>query len=131
MLETFIDVLSQWWDGFLDLFDGIPENTIAITVYVGGTIIALLCWYSIAKRLPSPLGGITWIILFACLATPTISEGENAELAPAIIGVIFGILTKEQTLIWSNLTSILLVASIGFLVGFCWSKYKNLSNTAA
>ncbi len=119
---------SQWWYQFLGLFDGIPEDNIAVTVYVGGTVLALYCWYSIARRLPSPLGGITWIILFACLATPTVSEGDNAGLAPALIGLIFGILTKEQPLIWSNLASILFVASIGFLIGFCWSKYRNLKD---
>lgn len=122
--------MTQWWYSFLSLFDTIPEDTIAITVYIGGTIVALLCWYSIARRLPSPLGGITWIILFACLATPTVSEGDNAGLAPAFIGLIFGILTKEQPLIWSNLASILFVAGLGFFVGFCWSKYKSNQNQA-
>ena len=117
--------ITALWNSFLSLFDTIPEDTLAITVYVGGTIIALLCWYNIARRLPSPLGGITWIILFACLATPTISEGQNAELAPAIIGLIFGVFTKEQHLIWSNLGSILFVAGIGFLVGYFWTKYKD------
>jgi hypothetical protein len=40
--------------------------------------------------------------------TPTISEGPNSELAPAIFGFIFGVLTKEHALIWSNLSLILL-----------------------
>ena len=75
-----LEQITAWWNSFLSLFDAIPEDTLAITVYVGGTIIALLCWYGIARRLPSPFGGITWIILF--------------------------------------------VAGIGFLVGYCWSKYK-------
>lgn len=120
--------ITVWWNSFLSLFDAIPEDSIAITVYVGGTIIALLCWYNIAKRLPSPLGGITWIILFACLATPTVSEGQNAELAPAIIGLLFGIITKEQPIIWSNLSLILFVAGMGFLVGFFWIRFKNSRN---
>lgn len=119
-----LEQITAWWNSFLSLFDAIPEDTLAITVYVGGTIIALLCWYGIARRLPSPFGGITWIILFACLATPTVSEGQNAELAPAIIGLLFGVLTKEQLLIWTNFAAILFVAGIGFLVGYCWSKYK-------
>ena len=125
--------LTSWWYSFLSLFDTIPEKTIAIIVYVGGTLIALWCWSNIARRLPSPLGGITWIILFACLATPTVSQGQNAELAPAIIGLIFGVLTKEQPLIWANLASIGFVAGIGFLVAYCWTRYKynrdNVSNT--
>lgn len=124
-MDQILAGLQSWWYGFLSLFDAIPEDTIAITVYAGGTIVALCCWYSVAKRLPSPLGALTWIILFACLVTPTVSEGENAGLAPALIGMIFGILTKEQNLIWSNLSAILFVAAICFLVMFFWSRYQN------
>ena len=124
-MDQILTGLQSWWYSFLSLFDTIPEDNIAVTVYVGGTIIALCCWYSVAKRLPSPLGALTWIILFACLSTPTVSEGENAGLAPALIGMIFGILTKEQNLIWSNLSAILFVAAICFLVMFFWSRYQN------
>lgn len=119
-----LEQISAWWYSFLSIFDGIPEDSIAITVYIGGTLVALWAWYNITKRLPNPMGGILWIVLFACLATPTVSEGDNAGLAPAIIGVIFGILTKETPLILSNLMVIVFVASLGFLVGFCWSRYK-------
>lgn len=119
-----LEQLTIWWQAFLSLFDGIAEDTIATTVYVGGTLIALWAWSSVAKRLPNPLGGVTWIILFALLATPTVSEGDNAGLAPALIGLIFGILTKEQNLVLSNAMSILLVAALGFFVGYCWSKYS-------
>ncbi|MFU8927928.1 hypothetical protein [Acinetobacter puyangensis] len=119
-----LDQLTVWWHSFLSIFDAIPENSIAVTVYIGGTLIALWAWYGIAKRLPSPFGGISWIILFALLATPTVSEGDNAGIAPAIIGLIFGVLTKEEPLILSNLLYILVVAGLGFFIGYCWSKYQ-------
>ncbi|MFB2537686.1 MULTISPECIES: hypothetical protein [unclassified Acinetobacter] len=122
--------IESFFNRFLSLFDGIPEATIAVTVYVGGTLLALYAWYGITRRIPSPFGGILWVILFAILATPTISEGENAGVAPAIIGVLFGILTKEKSLITNNIMLIALVMSIGFLVHFCWLKYKeNLIKT--
>ncbi|TXJ08910.1 MAG: hypothetical protein E6Q25_04385 [Acinetobacter sp.] len=124
-----LEQIAVWWQGFLSLFDGIAEDTIATTVYVGGTMIALWAWYTIARRLPSPLGGITWVMLFALLATPTVSEGDNAGLAPALIGLIFGVLTKEQPLVLSNLMSILLVAALGLFVGYCWSKYTANKNS--
>ena len=41
--------------------DSIPETAIAVSVYLLGSAIILWCWYEIAKRLPNPLGGITWI----------------------------------------------------------------------
>ncbi|NNH76108.1 hypothetical protein HLH17_00075 [Acinetobacter sp. ANC 5380] len=110
-------------NSFLSLLDSIPEDSIAVTVYVLGSIIILWAWYAIAKRLPKPLGGITWIIGFAILLTPTVSEGNNASIAPAIFGLLFGILTKETVLVWSNASLILFVVGLGLVVGYLWSRY--------
>nr|WP_228257232.1 hypothetical protein [Acinetobacter sp. WCHAc060025] len=119
-----LEQLSGIWVNFLGLFDSIPEDSIAVTVYILGTLIILWCWYGIAKRLPTLLGGITWIIVFAVLATPTISEGPNSEIAPAIFGLLFGILTKDTPLVWSNLALISFVIGIGLVIGYFWSNYK-------
>ncbi|MFD1439241.1 hypothetical protein [Acinetobacter terrae] len=110
-------------NSFLSLLDSIPEDSIAVTVYVLGSIIILWAWYAIAKRLPKPLGGITWIIGFAILLTPTVSEGNNASIAPAIFGLLFGVLTKETVLVWSNASLILFVIGLGLVVGYLWSRY--------
>ncbi|MEB6565534.1 hypothetical protein MXL26_09250 [Acinetobacter towneri] len=107
----------------------IPETAIAIAVYLLGSTIILWCWYAIAKRLPNPLGGITWIMLFAILLTPTVSEGSNAALAPAIFGLLFGVLTKEMPLVWANLSAILFVIGLGLLIGYFWSKYRLKQST--
>lgn len=107
------------------VLDSIPEDSIAITVYLVGTLIILASWYSIAKRLPKPIGGISWMIVFAVLATPTVSEGTNASVAPAIFGLLFGLLTKDQPLVWTNLSLILFVIGIGFVIGFFWSKFSS------
>ncbi|WP_374668316.1 hypothetical protein [Acinetobacter sp.] len=106
------------------LLDSIPEDSIAITVYLAGSLIILASWYSIAKRLPNPLGGISWIVVFAVLLTPTVSEGSNASIAPAIFGLLFGLLTKDQPLVWTNLSLILFVIGIGFVIGFFWTKFN-------
>lgn len=110
-------------NSFLSLLDSIPEDSIAVTVYVLGSIIILWAWYAIAKRLPKPLGRITWIIGFAILLTPTVSEGNNASIAPAIFGLLFGVLTKETALVWSNASLILFVIGLGLVVGYLWSRY--------
>lgn len=123
--------LSGIWLNFLALLDSLPEDSVAITVYILGVLIILWCWYAIAKRLPTPLGGITWIIVFAVIATPTISEGPNSEVAPAIFGLLFGILTKDTPLIWSNSALIMFVMGLGLIMGYLWSKYKINKNTAA
>lgn len=110
-------------NGYVTVLDSIPEESIAIAVYLIGSIIALLCWYGVTKRLPKPTGGFLWILVFAILLTPTVSEGPNASLAPAIFGLIFGVLTKEQELVWINASLILFVIGIASLIGYCWSSY--------
>jgi len=110
-------------NSFLALLDSIPEDSIAITVYLLGSVIMLSSWYAIAKRLPKPFGGITWMIGFAILLTPTVSEGNNASIAPAFFGLLFGILTKENALVWSNASLILFVVGLGLVVGYLWSQY--------
>ena len=119
MLET----ITSFWSHILSVLDQVPEEYVAIIVYVTGAMIALWCWYRLMSRLPNPIGGILWIVVFAILVTPTISEGPNSALAPAVFGLIFGLVTQEQFLIWTNLSLILFVVGIGLLVGFCWSKY--------
>ena len=110
-------------NSFLSLLDSIPEDSIAVTVYLVGSVIILWAWYLIARRLPKPLGGMTWLIGFAILLTPTVSEGNNASIAPAVFGLLFGILAKEKTLIWSNASLILFVIGLGLVIGALWSKY--------
>ena len=110
-------------DQIFSVFDAIPEGLIAILVYGLGTLLVLWCWAGIARCLPKTLGGITWIILFAILVTPTVSAGDNASIAPAIFGVLFGVLTKDLPLIWTNLALILTVIGLGCFIGLCWSKY--------
>lgn len=104
--------------------NSIPEDSIAITVYLFGSLIALSCWYSIARRLPKPIGGITWLFMFAVLLTPTVSAGTNAAIAPAVFALIFGVLTKDSALVGLNVTYIAVVLGLGFVVGFLWNKYK-------
>ncbi|ANF81853.1 hypothetical protein A3K93_06385 [Acinetobacter sp. NCu2D-2] len=112
-------------NGYVTVLDSIPEDTIAIAVYLIGSIIALLCWFGITKRIPKPVGGLLWIILFAVLLTPTVSEGPNSSIAPAIFGLLFGVLTKDQSLIWINASLILFVVGVGALLGYCWSNYRS------
>ena len=125
-----LEQVSAIWNSLLSSLDALPEDSIAVTVYVIGTMIVLWCWYGVAKRLPRMIGGISWIVLFAVLATPTVSDGANAEIAPAIFGLLFGILTKEQSLVWANASLILFVVGVGLVIGYLWSKYR-MNKTAS
>ncbi|MCH4245216.1 hypothetical protein [Acinetobacter gerneri] len=121
---------SGLWDNAVSLLDVIPEDSIAIAVYIVGALIILWCWYGVQKRLPQPLGGISWAVVFALIATPSISEGPNSSIAPAFFGLLFGVLTKDGSLIWSNLSLISLVLGLGLVIGYFWSKFKMTKNTA-
>ena len=112
-------------NGYVAVLDSIPEQSIAVAVYLLGSLIALWCWYGVTKRLPKPMGGFLWIVAFAILLTPTVSEGANASIAPAIFGLLFGVLTKEQSLVWINASLILFVIGIGSVIGYCWSTYAS------
>ncbi|WP_111892659.1 hypothetical protein [Acinetobacter sp. MB5] len=115
---------------FTTLLDAVPENIVAISVYVIGAILVLLLWYFMTKPYPKFCAISTWIV-FAFMVTPNISEGTNAGIAPAIFGVLFGILTHEKNLIWVNLGTILFVVGLGGIVGFFWLKFlQNKSRQA-
>ena len=118
------DDQSGVWANILSVLDNVPEDSIAVTVYIVGALIILWCWYSVTRRMPAPIGGILWIILFALIASPTISEGPNSEVAPATFGLLFGILTKDSVLIWSNLSIIAFVMGVGLILGYLWSKFN-------
>lgn len=118
--ENQTGIMNQLFS-FLDV---IPEDAIALTAYGIGAIIALWCWWRLMRRLPTTFGAISWLIAFAILVTPTVSEGPNASVAPAIFGLLFGVLTKDSPLIWSNLSLILFVVGLGLVVGYFWSKYS-------
>mgnify|MGYP000278792914 CR=1 FL=1 len=40
-------------DSLWAVLDSIPEDSIAVTVYLLGSVIILWAWYVIAKRLPA------------------------------------------------------------------------------
>ncbi|MEI2556626.1 hypothetical protein [Acinetobacter pittii] len=124
MHEDQTGIMNQLFS-FLDV---IPEGVIALAAYGIGAIIALWCWWRLMRRLPTTLGAISWLIVFAILVTPTVSEGPNASVAPAIFGLLFGVLTKNSPLIWSNLSLILFVVGLGLVIGYCWSKYSTNKN---
>src|SRR5690606_8548402 len=116
-------------NGYVAVSDSIPDQSIPVAVYLLGSLIALWCWYGVTKRLPQPTGGFLSIVAFAILLAPTLPERPYASIAPAIFGLLFGMLTKEQSLVWINASLILFVIGIGSVIGYCWSTYvSNKSN---
>ena len=56
----------------------------------------------------------------AILLTPTTSLGVAPEIAPASIAVVYGVLMKEPSIIFKNLLPIMVVITVGCILGFLW-----------
>lgn len=123
LIEGVLNILLTLWDLFLSIFDGVPEYNIAVGVYVVGALFTLWGWTSLARSFPKVLRHGVTIFIIAFFFAPTISEGVNATLAPAIFGLLFGLITKEMHLFWVNLASIVLTMGLGFLVMYCYNYY--------
>lgn len=123
-LETISDYLSQlvkWWG---QLVADVPAEVLPLYAYVGCSFCVLVLWLFVARILPRPLGVISWVIVFAVLCTPTMSLGEPANIAPACIAFLYGILMKDTTLVLTSGMAMLLVMSLGFFVAFLWQRLK-------
>ncbi|MEC7118859.1 MAG: hypothetical protein VXW65_03015 [Pseudomonadota bacterium] len=126
-LEEFFEKVEPAWDWWTSLFEGVPEYPLAVSVYVGGSVLALLLWLRVVRALPRPIGGMSWVILFAILFAPTVTEGANAQLAPAAIGLIFAVITKDHVLMLQSALPILFLIGIGFLLGFLYERLRRTS----
>lgn len=90
-IGSIIGEIVVWW---AQLVKGVPPESLPMTAYVGFSIIVLLLWILVVRVLPKTLAGLSWIILFAVLLTPTTSLGTTPDIAPASIAVVYGILLK-------------------------------------
>ncbi len=102
----------------------VAEYWLAVTVYVLGSILALWLWHKVVRPLPRPLGGMSWMMVFAILMSPTVTDGPNGQIAPAVIGLLFGVISKNKELILSSLLPMLLVLGCGFIVGFVIQRIR-------
>ena len=99
-IGSIIGEIVVWW---AQLVKGVPPESLPMTAYVGFSIIVLLLWILVVRALPKTLAGLSWIILFAVLLTPTTSLGTTPDIAPASIAVVYGILLKDPAIIFNGL----------------------------
>lgn len=105
----------------------LDEYTFVAASYVFMTILALWIWQFVARALPSPLGGLSWITIFALLCAPSMPDSQGASFAPAIVGMLFGFLNKDQGQVYSNLLPILLTMAAGCIIGFIYQLFKRMA----
>lgn len=118
--EVVNDVVL-WWG---QLVSHIAPDKLPLYVYFGFCLLVLVLWILVARVLPKTLAGLSWIILFAILLTPTTSLGKAPQIAPASVGVVYGILLKDSSIIFNSLLPILLVITVGCVLGFLWQMLK-------
>ena len=123
-LDTISDYLSDliiWWS---HLVAGVPPELLPLYAYVGFSIAVLLLWILVARVLPRPLGGMSWLAIAAVLLTPGMAMGDSGNIAPASIGVVYGFLMKDMGAAVSNLLPILVVFLVGLILGFIWNVIR-------
>ena len=60
-LEKISDILGEiviWWS---QMVQGVPTADLPMYAYLGGSIIVLLLWLLVARMLPRPLGGMSFV----------------------------------------------------------------------
>ena len=123
-LEAISDILGEitiWWG---QLVKDVPAADLPMYAYLGGVIIVLILWVLVARVLPRPLGGMSWMILFAVLLAPGTALGDPSVIAPASISVVYAIMMKDTAGAIANMLPILVVLVVGLFVGFVWQLIR-------
>lgn len=123
-LEAISDILGEitiWWG---QLVKDVPPADLPMYAYLGGVIIVLILWVLVARVLPRPLGGMSWMILFAVLLAPGTALGDPSVIAPASISVVYAIMMKDTAGAIANMLPILVVLVVGLFVGFVWQLIR-------
>ena len=123
-LEAISDILGEitiWWG---QLVKDVPPADLPMYAYLGGVVIVLVLWLLVARMLPRPLGGMSWMMLFAVLLAPGTTLGDPSVIAPASIGVVYAIMMKDMAGAVANMLPILVVLVAGLFVGFVWQLIR-------
>lgn len=123
-LETISDILGEiaiWWG---QMVKDVPPADLPMYAYLGGAIIVLVLWVLVARVLPRPLGGMSWMMLFAVLLAPGSALGDPSVIAPASISVVYAVMMKDFTGAVANMLPIMVVLVVGLFVGFVWQLIR-------
>ncbi|WP_227677482.1 hypothetical protein [Psychrobacter ciconiae] len=129
-LDKISDILGEiviWWS---QMVKGVPPDDLPMYSYVGGSIIVLALWILVARIMPKPLGGMTWMLLFAVLLTPGSALGDPSMIAPASISVVYSIMMKDTAAAINSAIPILVVLVVGMFVGFIWQLVRGAFETS-
>ena len=124
-LESISDILGEiaiWWG---QMVKDVPPADLPMYAYLGGAVLVLVLWILVARVLPKPLGGMSWMVLFAILLAPGTALGDPSELAPASISVVYAVMMKDYAGAVANMLPILVILVAGLFVGFVWQLIRS------
>ena len=123
-LEAISDILGEvaiWWG---QMVKDVPPADLPMYAYLGGVVIVLVLWLLVARMLPKPIGGMSWMLLFAVLLAPGTALNDPSVLAPASIHVVYSIMMKDFAGAIAGMVPILVVLVAGLFVGFIWQLIR-------
>ncbi|WP_201555288.1 hypothetical protein [Psychrobacter sp. 72-O-c] len=123
-LETISDILGElviWWS---QMVKDVPPADLPMYAYLGGAIVVLILWLLVARVLPRPLGGMSWMVLFAVLLAPGTALDDPSLIAPASISVVYAVMMKDMAAAVTNALPILVVLVVGLFIGFVWQLIR-------
>ena len=120
-ISDILGEITIWWG---QLVKDVPPADLPMYAYLGGVIIVLILWLLVARILPRPLGGMSWMMLFAVLLAPGTALGDPSVIAPASISVVYAIMMKDTAGAIANMLPILVVLVVGLFVGFVWQLIR-------
>lgn len=123
-LETISDILGEiviWWSQMVKY---VPADDLPMYAYFGLSAVVLALWVLIARTMPRPLGGMTWVVLFAVLLAPGTALEDPSTIAPASISVVYAIMMKDTATALSNALPVFIVLVLGLFVGFIWQLVR-------
>lgn len=129
-LEKISDILGEiviWWS---QMVKGVPPADLPMYAYIGGAVIVLALWILVARMLPRPFGGMSWIVLFAVLLAPGSALDNPSLLAPASISVVYAVMMKDSAAAVNSALPIMVVLVLGLFIGFIWQLIRGAFETS-
>lgn len=118
------EILSGWVSDIVlawaRLTQNIDPQSLPSYAYAGFSLLALLLWGLVARVLPRPIGGVSWLLAVAVLFTPTSALGESGVFAPASIAALHAILMGEQAAALKYASYIVAVFTLLLMLGTIW-----------
>ena len=123
-METILYLIQRvldFWDVLTRYFD--PE-LLPMGAYVICSAIALSLWWFALSLAPERFRRLLWALAAAILISPTVTAGGTPQLAPANVGMLYGLATENALLWQTNLLVMVLVFFVVLVLQQLWLEIR-------